>query len=338
MNAPTEPTKEPTSRNDDICDVPGILVGHDTQVEAGTGCTVLVCERPAVGGVEVRGGAPATREVALLAPTCIMQEVHAILLTGGSAFGLAAADGVMRALEGRGIGFDTGIARVPIVPAAAIFDLEVGRSDVRPDAAAGARAVEAARKRVVAQGSVGAGTGATVAKLAGPAGRIKGGIGSASIPLGEGHTLGALVAVNAVGDIYDVETGALLAGARRPNQASGTETPAQWPYPATNTTIGILATDLPLGKADLTKLAQMGHDGYALAIRPTHLPFDGDTLFALSTAPDARAVGPASPAVLAMIGALASVVVARAIARAVRAATSVGGVPALRDLDPARAG
>lgn len=327
-------------RNDDICDVPGILVGHDTQAEAGTGCTVILCARPAVGAVDVRGGAPGTRETDLLNPTCMMQEVHAVLLTGGSAFGLAAADGVMHALEERGVGFDTGVARVPIVPAAVLFDLGVGRADVRPDVAAGRRAVEAAAGGPVAQGSVGAGTGATVGKAAGPTGATKGGIGSASALLPDGHSIGALVAVNAAGDVYDSTSGRLLAGARSPSGTGwlaediqrASAMPASSPFPGTNTTIGVVATDAPFSKAELAKLAQMAQDGLALAIRPTHTPFDGDTLFALSTAGPGAVNAASNPLALSLAGAVAAQVVARAIVKAVQAATGLHGVPALRDL------
>lgn len=328
-------------RHDDICDVQGILVGHDTQVEAATGCSVILCERPAVGAVDVRGGAPATRETDLLHPTRMMREVHAIVLSGGSAFGLEAATGVARALEARGVGFDVGVARVPIVPAAALFDLGVGRADVRPDAAAGVRALEAAAVGPTAQGSVGAGTGATIGKSAGPALCVKAGIGSASAlldPALGGFTLGALVAVNAVGDIFDAESGRLVAGARHPAgrgwlRDGPPPTMAQGsPFPGANTTLAVIATDAPLNKADLTRLAQMAHDGFALAIRPTHTPFDGDLIFALASAPGAATAGPASPILLAALGALAAQTVARAIVRAVREATSLAGIPALRDL------
>jgi L-aminopeptidase/D-esterase-like protein len=331
-------------RNDDICDVAGILVGHDTQAEVGTGCTVVLCPQPAVGAVDVRGGAPGTRETDLLDPRCMMQEVHAVLLTGGSAFGLAAADGVMRALEERGVGFDTGVARVPIVPAAVLFDLGIGRSDVRPDAASGRRSVEAASHGPVAQGSVGAGTGATFGKAAGPAGAVKGGIGSASAVLPDGHVVGALVAVNAVGDVYDIESGQLLAGARSPSgngwlarePVPAAHMPESAPFPGANTTLAVVATDAPFSKADLAKLAQMAHDGLALAIRPTHTPFDGDTLFALSMARTAGAGAQNNALALSLAGALGEQVVARAVAKAVRAATGLHGVPALRDLPFAR--
>ncbi len=333
-------------QHDDICDVPGILVGHDTQLDAGTGCTVVLCERPARGGVDVRGGAPATRETDLLDPSRMMQEAHAVLLAGGSAFGLEAAGGVMRVLEARGIGYNVGVARVPIVPAAALFDLGLGRFDVRPDAAAGARATEAAGRGPVAQGTVGAGTGATVGKLGGPSLAMKGGIGSASERLATGHTIGALVAVNALGDVYD-ETGHIVAGARdlsghgwlalHPRRDAAAE--ASTPFPLTNSTIAVVATDLPLTKAELARLAQMAQSGLARAIRPVHTPFDGDTVFALSVARPGVPVDPASgsaPLVLLSAGSVAAETLARAVVKAVRAATGLHGVPAVSDL-PAEA-
>ena len=328
-------------RHDDITDTPGILVGHDTDRAAATGCTVILCERPALGAVDVRGGAPATRETDLLSPTCMMREVHAIVLAGGSAFGLDAAAGVARTLEARGVGFDVGVTRVPIVPAAALFDLSVGRSDVRPDAAAGDRALANAQGGPVEQGSVGAGTGATIGKAAGPGWCVKAGVGSASARLPAevgGFTIGALAAVNAVGDIYDVDSGQFVAGARNPSGAGwlrGEVLPhasGPGPFPGANTTLAVLATDAPLQKADLTKLAQMAHDGFALAIRPSHTPFDGDIIFALSTAAEAASASPCAPAMLAQLGALAVLVIARAIVRSVREATSLAGIPALRDL------
>jgi L-aminopeptidase/D-esterase-like protein len=325
---------------DDITDVPGLLVGHDTNLEAGTGCTVVLCAWPAVGGVDVRGGAPGTRETDLLDPHCTVSEVHAVLLTGGSAFGLDAATGVMRVLEARGVGFATGVARVPIVPAAVLFDLGLGHADVRPDAAAGMRAAEAAASEPVARGTVGAGTGAVVGMMAGPGFSTKGGIGSASAALADGTVVGALMAVNTVGDVYDSATGRLVAGARDPSGTgwlAGHEAPVPpgpvWP--GTNTAIGVVATTVPLSKAEASKLAQMAQDGLALAIRPAHTPFDGDTLFALSLAtPEARAVraGGVGPVALTQVGALASAVVARAVLDAVRSATGLHGVPAVREL------
>ncbi len=339
------------ARNDDICDVAGILVGHETLTEAGTGCTVIVCD-PAVGAVDVRGGAPGTRETDLLDPRNMMQEVHAVLLTGGSAFGLDAASGVMRVLEERGVGFDVGVARVPIVPAAVLFDLGIGRADVRPDATAGMRATLAALNAgagPVAQGSVGAGTGAVVGRLAGPAFAMKGGIGSASVQLPGGHTLGALVAVNALGDVCDPQTGKIIAGARNPTgagwfaEAQASVTSAQTttaeatPFPGAQTTLAVIATDAPFGKAELARLAMMAHDGLALAIRPTHTPLDGDVVFALSTAP--RASSASAPTdmqsatlALTQAGIAAAQTLARAIIKAVRAASGLHGVPAVRDL------
>lgn len=337
------------TRQDDLCDVPGLLVGHDSLLDAGTGCTVIRCVWPALGAVDVRGGAPATRETDLLDPRCMMQEVHAVLLTGGSAFGLAAADGVLRVLEAEGIGFDAGAARVPIVPAAALFDLGIGRADVRPDVESGTRAVRAARAGPVAQGTVGAGTGATVGKLGGPAWAMKGGVGSASAALPDGHLLGALVAVNCVGDVYDPTTGHIVAGARAPNgrgwlaDARAAEavigdapsTVGDQLVPGAHTTLAVVATDAPFDKAALAKLAQMAHDGLALAIRPVHTPFDGDTIFALSTA-RTTTVTPTAPAsvtalALAQAGAEAARTVARAVVKAVLAATSLHGVPAHSD-------
>ena len=331
-----------TERHDDLCDVAGMLVGHDTQAAAGTGCTVVLCEWPARGAVDVRGGAPATRETDLLDPSCFMQEVHAILLTGGSAFGLDAAAGVMRTLEARSSGFDAGVARVPIVPGAALFDLGVGRSDVRPDGEAGAQAVAAARGGPLAQGSVGAGTGATVGKSAGPHWCVKGGIGSASVALPDGHVLGALAAVNALGDVFDPATGAILAGARRPEGTgwlADTGKPASLGAPfagspsplGANTTLAVIATDAPWSKADLGRMARMAHDGLARTIRPSHTPFDGDVVFALSTARDTVVPAP-DPAALALAGHMAAETLARAVLNGVRNATGLHGVPALRDL------
>jgi L-aminopeptidase/D-esterase-like protein len=323
-------------RFDDICDVPGILVGHDTLADAATGCTVILCQRPALGAVDVRGGAPATRETDLLSPLCMMREVHAITLSGGSAFGLEASSGVARALEARVVGFDVGVTRVPIVPAASLFDLDIGSSVIRPDAVSGIRALEAATGGPVAQGSVGAGTGATVGKMGGPSLRVKGGLGSASETLPDGRIVAALVAVNAVGDIHDPDTGAIIAGARHPSGVGWLRAGQQPAMPQIalfaggNTTIGVIATDAALSKAGLAKVAQMAHDGYARAIRPIHTPFDGDAIFALSTA-DGEATGNEA-FLLDLVGELSARAMERAIVKAVKAATSLGGVPALRDL------
>ncbi len=294
--------------HDDITDVPGIRVGHDTDLAAQTGCTVILCDvQPTVGGVDVRGGAPGTRETDLLDPTCTVNEVHAVLLTGGSTFGLDAATGVMRMLEARGIGFVTSVARIPIVPAAVIFDLAVGRSDVRPDAASGERAVAMASDGPVPQGRVGAGTGATIDKLGGPATMRRGGVGSASVLLPDGVTVvGALVVVNSLGYVLD---GLAPAPATAPLMPPSDMTPGM------NTTLAVVATSARLGKAQATKVAQMAHDGLARAIRPIHTPFDGDVVFALSSpTPDAL---PADAGEVSEIGALAADTLTRAVLRAV---------------------
>jgi L-aminopeptidase/D-esterase-like protein len=306
--------------HDDITDVPGIRVGHDTDLEAGTGCTVILCDRPAVGGVDVRGGAPATRETDLLRPLHVVNEVHAIVLAGGSAFGLDAASGVMRYLEEHGIGYNTGVARVPIVPAAAIFDLAIGRADIRPDAAAGYRACEQATADPVAQGNVGGGTGATVAKMHNPFRPLKGGLGSASTQLPDGTIIGAIVVVNALGEIIDPQT-----------QQSITSTPfaqsAQKPDPAGNTTIAVVATSAALNKEATNKIAQMAHNGLALAIRPAHTMFDGDTIFALALGEAQETPDLATQAVqVSILGNAAADTLARAIVKAVRNATNLHGV------------
>jgi L-aminopeptidase/D-esterase-like protein len=302
-----------------ITDVPGIRVGHWTDLEAATGCTVVLCEQGAVAGVDVRGAAPATRETDLLRPGNLVGRAYAILLTGGSAFGLDAATGVMRFLEERGVGFATQAGAVPIVPAAALFDLGIGRSDVRPDAAAGYAACQAASEKRVAEGCVGAGTGATVAKMGGPGGAIKSGIGTACVELPNGTRVGALVAVNAVGGVYDPRTGAAVATPRATAVAGQ-------PLGGTNTTIGVLATTARLDSGGVNRLALWGHDGLALAIRPAHTMLDGDALFALSLPADDRPS--ATPADLLALGQAAAEVVAEAILRGVRAATPLHGIPA----------
>lgn len=311
--------------HDDITDIPGIRVGHDTNPEAATGCTVILCDTPAVGGVDVRGGAPATRETDLLRPMNLVEEVNAVVLTGGSAFGLEAASGVMRYLEERGIGYDTGIARVPIVPAAAIFDLALGSASVRPDAAAGYRACEQATADPVTQGNAGAGTGATVGKIAGPPFIMKGGLGSASAQLADGTLVGALVVVNALGDVIDPETRQVVAGTRHP---SGQDFHVTNPFG--NTTIAVVATNASLSKAQVNKVAQMAHDGMAQAIHPAHTMFDGDTIFALALGPQSQAMTNSALAAsqVSMIGAAAAITLARAIVKAVRHATELHGVPA----------
>jgi L-aminopeptidase/D-esterase-like protein len=300
-----------------IASLPGIRVGHWTNLDAATGCTVVLCEQAPRAGVDVRGAAPATRETDLLRPGSLVGRAHAILLSGGSAFGLDAATGVMRYLEERGVGFATPAGPVPIVPGAALFDLGIGRADVRPDAAAGYAACQAATDDVE-QGCVGAGTGATVAKLAGPGGAIKSGIGMAARRLPDGTIVGALLAVNAVGGVYDPRSGLPLALPR--STASDGR-----PLVGTSTTIGVIATTAALDAGGVNRLATLGHDGLALAIRPAHTSYDGDTLFALSL-PTAEAE-PAAPDILALEQAVTEVV-AEAVIHAVRAATALHGVPA----------
>jgi L-aminopeptidase/D-esterase-like protein len=299
-----------------ITNIPGIQVGHWTDLEAATGCTVVLCEQGAVAGVDVRGAAPATRETDLLRLGRLVGRAHAILLTGGSAFGLDAATGVMRFLEERKVGFPTRARPVPIVPAAAIFDLGIGRADIRPDAAAGYAACQSAGQSV-AEGCVGAGTGATVAKLAGPEGAIKSGIGTACIALQDGTLVAALVVVNAVGAIYDPATGEAIAVPR-------INTSASTPLAGVNTTVGVIATSARLDSVGVNRLASIGHDGLAMAIRPAHTLYDGDTLFALSLPRPEADVSAPDP--LALERAAVDVLV-QAILRGVRTATPLHGIP-----------
>lgn len=291
-----------------IVDVDGIEVGHAWDKEGKTGCSVILCRKGAVGGVDVRGAAPGTRETDLLNPMNMMQEVHAITLCGGSAFGLAAVDGVMKYLEEQDIGFDTGVAKVPIVPAAVLFDLGYGDPKTRPDRAMGYRACALASRDERAQGSVGAGAGATVGKLMGMENVTKGGIGTASITLSDGVVVGAIVAVNAFGDIIDVDTGRIIGGARHPETGEFVDSARVLmsnhelgSFAGQNTTIGVVATNAELTKAETNKLASMAHNGYAKAIRPVHTMFDGDTIFALSTGDisgDINIVGTAAAVVM----------------------------------------
>jgi L-aminopeptidase/D-esterase-like protein len=317
-----------------LTDVAGLTVGHWTDLEAATGCTVVVCgEEGAVAGVEVRGSAPGTRETDLLDPVNAVQRVHAVLIGGGSAFGLDAASGVMRWLEAHGRGVEVGPLRVPIVPAAVLFDLAVGRPDVRPDAAAGEAACEAASAAPEAQGCVGAGTGATVGKMFGFERATKSGLGSASIRLAGGVTVGALVAVNAAGDVIDPARGCVVAGPRLPE--GGFARTSDWLCErqaeigiGDSTTLAVVATDAVLTKVEATKVARMAHDGLARTIDPVHTMLDGDTVFALATG----AAG--VPADVTTVGAAGATALARAVLAAVREATSLAGVPAVRDLPP----
>jgi L-aminopeptidase/D-esterase-like protein len=319
--------------NSTLTAVPGIKVGHVTLDERPTGCTVVLAEAGAVGGVDVRGSAPGTRETDLLSPLNTVDRVHAVVLSGGSAFGLDAASGAVRWLEERGIGFPTRAARVPIVPAAILYDLGLGDARIRPTADCGYRAAAAASGTAVPEGSVGAGAGATVGKMRGPEHAMRGGIGSAAIRLPGGLIVAALVAVNAFGDVVDPATGRIVAGARNDDGRTLADArrllrqePGRTFAPGANTTLAVVATNARLSKAEAAKVASMAHDGFARAIVPVHTPVDGDTIFALATG--AREPGDS----LVTIGALAADVTAEAILRAVRLATSVPGIPAVHDL------
>ncbi|MGA2284791.1 MAG: P1 family peptidase [Dehalococcoidia bacterium] len=311
-------------QNDALTDVAGIRVGHWTDRHAATGCTVVLCEKGAVAGIDVRGGAPGTRESSLLRPETLVQQIHAVFLTGGSAFGLDVGSGIMRYLEERGVGFAYGGATVPIVCGAVLFDLNVGRADVRPTAESGYRACLAAKSGRIAEGSVGAGTGATVAKVRTVAHGLKGGVGTAAERIDD-VVVAALVAVNAFGEISDGET--VIAGPRGvPGRFESTldimrQAGPSPNLPLTNTTIGVVATNATLTKAQATAVAHMAHDGIARAVRPAHSPVDGDVLFALATGERPE------PANALVIGAFAARAVERAIVRAVKAATGLAGVP-----------
>lgn len=315
-----------------LTDIPGIMIGHWTNLEAATGCTVILCPDGAVAGVDVRGGAPGTRETDLLDPVCTVEKIHALCLTGGSAYGLAAADGVMRWLEERGHGFDVRVARVPIVPAAVIFDLALGRADVRPDAAAGYAACEAAATGPVREGNVGAGTGATVGKMLGYQYGMKGGLGTASRQAGDGVIVAALAVVNAAGDIVDPKSGQIIAGSRRADGVgfanivgtlAGGAGVSSSSWGARNTTLGVVATNVALTKAGVTKMAQVAQTGLARAIRPVHTMIDGDVVFGLSLGDKSGEPG--------LVGVLAAEVLSEAIVRAVRAAETLHGMPAIKD-------
>ena len=316
--------------NPTLTAVPGVRVGHWTHESGSTGCTAVLTDSGAVAGVDVRGGGPGTRETELLKPEMSVAAVHAVVLSGGSAYGLAAADGVMRYLEQEGIGFPVGRNVVPIVPAAILFDLGVGDPDVRPGAEAGFLAAQAASDDAVRMGSVGAGAGATVGKMSGLHRAMRGGLGSAAISLGDGLVIGALAVVNALGDVVDPGTGRIVAGARQENGSGFSDSmellrsgrwSAEHGTPG-NTTLGVVASNVTWTKAQATKVAQMAHDGLALAIRPAHMPFDGDTIFALGTGGR-----PTDPQLLGAVGALAADTLAQAVLAAVRAAKDGFGLP-----------
>jgi L-aminopeptidase/D-esterase-like protein len=310
--------------------IDGVKVGHAQDREALTGCTVILLPPGSKGGVDVRGGAPGTRETDLLNPVNLVEEVHAFVLSGGSAFGIASTIGVVRYLEERGIGFETGVVRVPIVPAGVIFDLAVGDAGVRPDAEMGYRACENASEDISRQGNLGAGTGATVGMMLGPENCTKSGLGTASFE-GGGLKIFALVVVNAFGDVVD-ERGDIIAGARLPEGGfactetcienvlcAGSEPPA-----LTNTTLGVIVTNARLSKTDVSWVAQRGHNGFARAISPCHTKLDGDLIFSAATGRiDASAD---------MVGVMAAMIIAKAVRNAVTHAESVAGIPAHADL------
>jgi L-aminopeptidase/D-esterase-like protein len=321
--------------NDGITDVTGISVGHYTDLDAATGCTVVLCGAGAVGGVDVRGSAPGTRETDLLRPMNLVSEVHAVLLSGGSAFGLDAASGVMRYLEDEGVGIVFGGSRIPIVPTAILFDLGVITNQVRPGPREGYMACQNASPGPVDEGSVGAGTGATVSGILGMERAVKGGIGTASLDLGQGLVVGAIVAVNAVGSVFDADTGNLVAGPRNEDGATmvnsmalmtspeftGSEQP-----PSSNTTIGVVATNARLSKEQTNKLASVAHDGLAMAVRPAHTMSDGDTMFALATGALDQ------PANMNRLCAASALCVSRAILRGVQKADGIGGIPSVKEI------
>jgi L-aminopeptidase/D-esterase-like protein len=313
-----------------IVDVPGIEVGHAQNEAALTGCTVVLAKEGAVGGVDVRGSAPGTRETDLLHPINLVDRVHAICLTGGSAFGLATADGVMNYLEKERIGLDTGFGIVPIVPAAALYDLSLGDASVRPDAKMGFEAVRKASKRKVLEGNVGAGCGASVGKLGGFDRAMKSGLGTASRILQNGLIVGVIVVVNAVGEVRDHLTNEVLAGVRDKNGAirniEHVLTKHEFsPIPTgTNTTIAVVASNAILTKSQVNKVAQMSHNGLARTIYPVHTMNDGDTIFSLATGKVNVPVD--------VVGTLSADVLAEAVVRAIRNAKGAGGLPAYCDI------
>ena len=309
-----------------LTDVRGLSVGHFTDTRRPTGCTVVLTPQGAVAGVDVRGASPGTRETELLSPLNAVEKIHAVLLSGGSAFGLDAAGGVMRWLEEKGVGVEVGPVRIPIVPAAILFDLFTGDASIRPDATSGYAACAAASVSPEAQGNVGAGAGAVVGKLFGIERAMKGGIGSASVCV-NGVTVAALVAVNAVGDVIDPRSGAVIAGSRSVDGLSMVGTTQailngealMHLMPGGATSIGVVATDAVISKVQANKIAQMAHDGLARSINPVHTLTDGDTLFALGTGASGLEVH------TTVLGTLAAEVVARAVLNAVRAAKGISG-------------
>ena len=313
--------------------VPGALIGHCQNLEAATGCTVILTPDGAVCGVDQRGGAPGTRETDLLRPMHLVEKAHAVLLTGGSAFGLSAADGVMRWLEERKYGFDVGVAHIPIVPTASLFDLAIGRADVRPDSKMGYAACESAGTNwSIHAGTMGAGTGATVGHLLGDAGSMKGGLGTSIMEVTPGIFVAAVFAVNCFGDVIDPSSGKTIAGTRMMPEGHYVDTmktlaqmPESFDAAVKSTVIGAVITNATLSKETANKVAQMAHNGIARTILPAHTMFDGDTIFAISTGLQ-KTLG------ANIIGAFAAEATARAIIHAALEATSLCGISAMRDL------
>ncbi|MBI4736712.1 MAG: P1 family peptidase [candidate division NC10 bacterium] len=319
-----------------LTQIPGIRVGHATDAQGCTGCTVVLCPEGTVGGAEVRGSAAGTRELDALSPLHLVPLVHGVLLAGGSAFGLDAAAGVMQYLEERGIGFDVQVTRVPIVPTAILFDLRLGDARARPDPRMAYVACQQASTGPIPEGSVGAGTGATVGKLFGITQAMKSGLGTAGVTLPGGITVAALTVVNAFGDVRDPLTGQLLAGAREtPESLRLVDTAAAMRcgvvrrgYDAENTTLAVVATNARLTKVQATKMAQMAHQGMVRTIAPVHTTLDGDLVIALATGPAEGGI----EADLNAVGLAAADAVADAILRAVKTATPLGGLPAWADI------
>ena len=320
--------------NETITSVPGIEAGHYTDLENATGCTVVLCRKGAVGGVDVRGGSPGTRETNLLEPTRRVDQLFAVALSGGSAFGLDAASGVMAWLEEQGIGFRVSPeVIVPIVSSAIIYDLGLVSSRVRPGPGDGRTACASASTEPLAEGTVGAGTGATVAKTGGTPRAVKGGLGTAAVRIPGSATVAAVVAVNAIGGIWDYTSGHLVAGPRREDGSFDDPvgillngSPPASPTGPVNTTIGVVATDAKLSREEANYLARVSHDGLAMCIRPCHTIRDGDTMFAMATGESAANVD------LTSLGAAAVEATAQAVLRAVRKATGLGGIPSVAEL------
>jgi L-aminopeptidase/D-esterase-like protein len=316
-----------------LTDIAGIRVGHASDYEALTGCTVILCESGAVAGADIRGSAAGTEEFQVMSPLHITDVVHAVVLAGGSAFGLEAASGVRRYLEMKGVGFDTSVARVPIVPCAILYDLGIGKPNVRPTREMGEAAAAVATDRAVQEGAVGAGTGASIGKILGMRQAMKSGLGSATVALEGGYSgvkVAALAAVNAFGDVRDPESGKLIAGARRAEHSKElADTAAELKrgrrggFRRENTTLVVAATNARLSKVEATKLAQLAQNGLARAVSPAHTMFDGDLVVALSIGKEKADVN--------ALGVAAAEAVAQAIVRAVRLAPSLGGLPGLRE-------